>query len=39
LAIKIHKQGIEIENLSDEAITVKVKGNPYTIAANSKQAI
>ncbi|MBP6054073.1 MAG: glycoside hydrolase family 65 protein [Cytophagaceae bacterium] len=39
LAIKIHKQGIEIDNLSDTAITLKVKGNPYTIVANSKQAI
>ena len=39
LAIKINKQGIEIDNLSNTPITLKVKGKPYTIAANSKQAI
>jgi len=39
LAIKIHKQGIDIDNLSDKPITLKVKGNAYTIKANSKQVI
>ena len=39
LAIKIHKQGIDIDNLSDKPITLKVKGKAYTIKANSKKVI
>jgi maltose phosphorylase len=39
LAIKIHKQGIDIENLSDKPIKLKVKGDTYTIEAYSKHII
>jgi maltose phosphorylase len=39
LAIKVHKQGIDIDNLSNTPITLKVKGITYTIEASSKQVI
>jgi len=39
LAIKIHKSGIEIDNLSATPITLGIKGKSYTIEANSKQSI
>ncbi|MEN9386397.1 MAG: Maltose phosphorylase, partial [Bacteroidota bacterium] len=39
LAIKIHKSGIEIDNLSATPITLGIKGRSYTIDAKSKQSI